>query len=54
MRAGKQFEASRKLGKSHQNVIVFVKGDPKAATAAIGPCDFGAVEEEKPADPPAA
>jgi DNA modification methylase len=37
MRAGKQFEISRKLGKAHQNVLVFVKGDPRKATAACGP-----------------
>jgi hypothetical protein len=31
MRATKQFTASRKLVKLHQNVLVFCKGDPKAA-----------------------
>lgn len=31
IRAGKAFEASRKLGKTHQNVLVFVKGDPRRA-----------------------
>ena len=36
IRAGKQFAASRKLGKTHQNVLVFVKGDPKKATEACG------------------
>lgn len=36
IRAGKQFSASRKLGKTHQNVLVFVKGDPKRATEACG------------------
>lgn len=36
MRAGKTFSASRKLGKTHQNVLIFVKGDPKAATQACG------------------
>lgn len=41
-RARKGFEASRKLGKSHQNVFVFVKGDPVKATQAIGTVDFGA------------
>jgi DNA modification methylase len=41
IRAAKQFEASRKLGKTHQNVLVFCKGDPKKATAAIGPVEFG-------------
>jgi hypothetical protein len=41
IRVGKQFEASRKLGKTHQNVLVFVKGDGKAATKACGECEFG-------------
>ena len=36
MRVSKQFTASRKLCKVHQNVLVFVKGDPKRATAACG------------------
>lgn len=36
VRAGKAFTASRKLGKGHQNVLVFVKGDPKKAHAACG------------------
>jgi DNA modification methylase len=34
VRSAKAFEVSRKLGKTHQNVLVFVKGDPiKAARA---------------------
>jgi DNA modification methylase len=41
IRAAKQFKASRKLGKTHQNVLVFVKGDPRRATAACGTCQFG-------------
>lgn len=36
IRAGKQFMASRKLGKTHQNVLTFVKGDPKRATERLG------------------
>jgi SAM-dependent methyltransferase len=36
IRAGKQFSASRKLGKTHQNVLVFLKGDAKRAVAACG------------------
>ena len=36
IRAGKIFSAGRKLGKSHQNVLVFVKGDPKQAAQACG------------------
>lgn len=41
IRVGAQFEGSRKLGKTHQNVLVFCKGDPRVATAAIGPVEFG-------------
>lgn len=37
IRVGKQFTHSRKLGKTHQNVLVFVKGDPRRATEACGP-----------------
>ena len=29
MRAGRQFESSRKIVKTHQNVLVFAKGDPR-------------------------
>lgn len=32
--AAKQFEASRKVRRMHQHMLVFVKGDPKVATAA--------------------
>lgn len=39
LRAGRQFAASRKLAKTHQNLLVFVKGDPKAATEAVGAVD---------------
>lgn len=45
IRAGKQFDASRKLGKTHQNVLVFVKGDAKRVTEAIGPVEFGEMDE---------
>lgn len=40
IRAGKQFSASRKLGKTHQNVLVFVKGDGKRASARCGAVDI--------------
>lgn len=43
IRAGKQFAASRKLGKTHQNVLVFIKGDPKKAVAACGPVEVADV-----------
>lgn len=33
IRVTKQFNASRKLGKTHQNVLVFVKGDGKRAAS---------------------
>lgn len=35
VRVGRQFKAGRKLGKTHQNILVFVKGCPKKATARI-------------------
>lgn len=41
IRVGKQFEAARKLGKTHQNVLVFIKGDPRKATAAVGAVEYG-------------
>lgn len=34
LRVTKQFESSRKLAKTHQNVLIFVKGDPKKAASA--------------------
>jgi ParB-like chromosome segregation protein Spo0J len=46
IRAGKQFTASRKLGKTHQNVLVFVKGDGKRATQACGPVEVHIPDEE--------
>lgn len=43
IRAGKQFTSTRKIGKTHQNVLIFAKGNPKAAAAAIGEVEFGEV-----------
>lgn len=43
IRAGRQFESGRKLGKTHQNVLVFCKGDAGKATKAIGAVEFGEV-----------
>ena len=40
IRVTKQFQVSRKLGKTHQNVPIFYKGDPKAIRD-----DFGPLEE---------
>jgi DNA modification methylase len=35
MRTSAFFDKSRKLGKTHQNILIFVKGDPKRATEAV-------------------
>lgn len=37
VRINAQFTKSRKLGKTHQNILVFVKGDPKRAAAKCEP-----------------
>ena len=53
LRAGRQFATTRKLGKTHQNVLVFVKGDPRKATQACGEPEFGDIEDgEADADDP--
>lgn len=39
LRVGRAFETSRKLGRTHQTVLVFVKGDARAAAAACGPVE---------------
>jgi len=52
IRVGRQFMVGRKLGKTHQNVLVFVKGDARKATAACGPVEVGGGPEDDP--PPAA
>lgn len=36
IRVNKQFTSGRKLGKTHQNILVFVKGDGKKAAQACG------------------
>lgn len=35
MRASTMFNATRKLGRGHQNVLIFCKGDPRAAAKAV-------------------
>jgi DNA modification methylase len=45
IRVGKQFSASRKMGKTHQNVLMFIKGDARNATQACGECSFGEIED---------
>lgn len=41
VRAARLFEASRKLSKTHQNVLVFVKGSATAAVEAMGSAEYG-------------
>lgn len=48
--AGRQFGASRKVGRCHQNVLVFVKGDPKKATEFCGDVEILEVTEEDEAE----
>lgn len=36
IRAGRAFQASRKIGKTHQNILIFVKGDGKQAAKECG------------------
>ena len=35
IRMGKQFNVTKKLGRTHQNIVIFVKGDPRIASTAI-------------------
>jgi len=54
IRVGRQFVVARKLGGTHQNVLVFCKGDTKRATQACGEVEFGEItgaEDEGEADP---
>ncbi len=51
VRVRKQFESARKVGKTHQNILVFCKGDPRKATAAIGKVDFGDIPETETPQP---
>jgi DNA modification methylase len=47
IRVGRQFSGGRKLGKTHQNVLVFYNGDPKAIkTEFSGECQFGELTED--------
>jgi DNA modification methylase len=45
IRVGRQFNAGRKLGKMHQNVYVFYKGDPKQIKEIFGEIDLTNVDE---------
>lgn len=43
LRITHQFSASRKMGKTHQNVLIFCKGDPRKAAAACGEVEVATV-----------
>lgn len=45
LRAAKQFNGGRKVGKTHQNVLIFYKGDPKKIKENYGEMDLSGVEE---------
>jgi hypothetical protein len=45
IRAGKQFAATRKLGRMHQEILIFLKGDEKLATAAMAPIDPKSIDD---------
>ncbi len=45
LRVGKSFPTSRKLGRTHQTMLVFVKGDARAAATACGAVEVGALDE---------
>lgn len=45
IRAGKAFEASRKMGRTHQYCLCFVKGDPKNATERLGNVELPDMEQ---------
>ena len=46
IRAGKQFSASRKVGKQHQNVLVFYKGNPKNIKQNYPELDLSYIQDE--------
>lgn len=46
MRVGKSFSAGRKVGKQHQNVLVFYKGNPKNIKANYPELDLSYINEE--------
>lgn len=50
LRAAKQFVVSRKLGRTHQTVLIFCKGDPKVAAQACDPEAVAAYVGELPPD----
>lgn len=47
IRVGRQFSQARKLGKTHQNVLVFIRGDARAAVQACGQVEVTLPEPEE-------
>jgi hypothetical protein len=50
LRAGRQFNISRKIGKQHQNVLVFYKGELKNININFPELDFSKLEDEPKED----
>ena len=46
LRASRQMKATRKIGKMHQNILVFVKGDPSKAVKDLGDINIPEIKEE--------
>lgn len=44
IRTGKTFQASRKMGRTHQYILCFIKGDAKKATERLGECEIPDME----------
>lgn len=44
VRVTKQFQGSRKVGRVHQNILVFFKGDPKTIKSELGEVDVKDIE----------
>lgn len=45
IRAGKAFQSSRKMGRTHQYCLVFVKGDPKKAAERLGEVEIADMQQ---------
>lgn len=44
IRVRKQFESSRKIGRRHQYILTFVKGDPRKATERMGAVELSGLD----------
>jgi DNA modification methylase len=45
IRAGKAFQSSRKMGRTHQYALCFIKGDPKQAASRLGEIEIPDLSE---------